>query len=250
MFGRLSRLFKDHQPEYVVDASVANLASLPALLGRWGAVQLRSCFAPEHLRSIRAAADDIYAGRDAFIAAGGVPSEAERRRYLRRTIPLDEISVGGKTATEILASPIFFDVARAYLRREPECAPNSFVRLLVPGADIQALPFHQDQTILERPLLNAWIPLSECGVRAPGLELVLTSGRKLLKVAGPPDSYIPVERARIDEAAVLAEFGAGTLWRPVCVPGDALVFTGATVHRTHVTPAMTEPRLSCELRLV
>jgi hypothetical protein len=250
MLWGLSRLFRERGQEYVVDAADADLASLPALLTRWGAVKLSRCFPADGLSQIRAASERIYASRDALIAAGGVPSEAERLPYLRRTVPLDSISVDGVTAADFLTCRIFRDLARAYLGKEPEREPNSYIRSLVPGPDVQALPFHQDQTILTRPLLNVWIPLSECGVTAPGLELVVTRKRKLLEVAGPPDSPIPVERARIDEALVLAEFGAGALWRPACGPGDALVFAGSTVHRTYVTAAMTEPRLSCELRLV
>ena len=34
----------------------------------------------------------------------------------------------------------------------------------------------------------------------------------------------------------------------VLQPGDALLFDGLCVHRTHLTVAMTQPRLSLELR--
>ena len=138
----------------------------------------------------------------------------------------------------------------AHLGEPPQLDPNSYVRALVPGPHIQALPFHQDQSILQTPLLNVWIPLAECGVDAPGLEVAVTDKRDLLAVAGPPDHDLPVERARIDERLVVETFGPGALWRPSLRPGDALVFAGTTVHRSHVTPAMTKPRLSVEMRLV
>lgn len=95
-----------------------------------------------------------------------------------------------------------------------------------------------------------WILLAECGVHAPGLEVVVTDKSNLLAVAGRPDHDLPVERARIDESLVTEPFGPGALWRPSLRPGDVLVFAGTPVHRSHVTPAMAKPRLSVEMRLV
>ena len=219
-------------------------------LARRGAVRFRRCFDPDLVRAIARGAERIYAEREAALAQGRLPPEWEKLAYLRRTIPLDAIAVEGARASELLACKVIHDLARAYLGRKPSRDPNSYIRSLIPGPDIQSLPFHQDQTILQMPLLNVWIPLSPCGVAAPGLEVVRTSQRKLLAVAGVQDDPIPVERARIDERLVLAEFGARALWHPSFEPGDALLFAGTTVHRTYVTPRMTEPRLSVELRFV
>ena len=104
--------------------------------------------------------------------------------------------------------------------------------------------------VLPSPSLDVWASLAECGVGAPGLQVVVTGKRDLLAVAGLPDHDLPVERARIDETLVVETFGPGALWQPSLRPGDVLVFAGTTVHRSHVTPAMTKPRLSVEMRLV
>jgi hypothetical protein len=47
---------------------------------------------------------------------------------------------------------------------------------------------------------------------------------------------------------VSARFKPEEFWRPVLEPGDALLFRGDVLHRTHVTPAMTQDRTSVELR--
>ena len=186
-----------------------------------------------------------WAERDALPAV-------ERRARVRQlsTIRLDDLLVDGSPAAPGLASPRILALARAHLGREPGLEPNSYVRRLVPGPGIQALPFHQDQTILGAPLLNVWVPLNPCGTDAPGLEMVVTRKRRLLDVSGDSADAIPVERARLDEGAVLAAYGARSLWHPALQPGDALVFAGATIHRSFVAPAMTEPRMSVELRFV
>jgi ectoine hydroxylase-related dioxygenase (phytanoyl-CoA dioxygenase family) len=111
------------------------------------------------------------------------------------------------------------------------------------------LPFHRDQTVIGSRLLNIWIPLVACGRDAPGLELVAGSDGTPLDPANPLAAGL-VERARLDEASVLEAFPAEALWRPVLAPGDVLVFSGETIHRTYIAPGMKRPRASIDLRLV
>ena len=80
--------------------------------------------------------------------------------------------------------------------------------------------------------------------------MVATGERRLLGVSGDLADAIPVERARLDEDAVLKAYGTRSLWHPALEPGDVRVFAGTTIHRSFVTPAMTEPRMSVELRFV
>lgn len=85
-------------------------------------------------------------------------------------------------------------------------------------------------------MLTCWLPLTPCGAHAPGIEWVDADLRRLL----PP--------AELTDDAVLARFGAAARVRPVMQPGDALLFDGALLHRTHLTPSMAQPRCSIELR--
>ncbi len=87
-------------------------------------------------------------------------------------------------------------------------------------------------------MLTCWIALTPCGEDAPGLELM----RQPL-----PDLLPPAE---LDARRVDERFAATAFWRPVCQPGDAVVFSGGTLHRTHVAPGMHKDRSSVELRFV
>lgn len=251
MLAQLQRFFSDAQlpgSRCTLDAHRISLAA--AGLRRCGVLKIRGLLDPGAISAVGAAARDLYGERDARVAAGECLTAPELQNHLRRTLALDRIVAGGRPAAELLDCPAIRALAGLHLGKPPRLDPNSYVRALIPGPHIQALPFHQDQSILQTPLLNVWIPLTECGVHALGLEVVVTDRRDLLALAGPPDHAVPVERARIDERLVLGMFGPGALWRPSLDPGDVLVFAGTTVHRSHVTPQMTKPRLSVELRLV
>ena len=252
MLARLSQFLEARTSgsPCTIDGQPFNLATAAAKLRRYGVLKIKRLLDPGLMSAVGAAARDLYDDRDARVAAGECLTAPQRQSHLRRTLPLSDITAAGQPATELLDCPAIRALAEAHLGEEPRLDPNSYVRALIPGPHIQALPFHQDQSILRTPLLNVWIPLAECGVHAPGLEVVVTDKSDLLAVAGLPDHDLPVERARIDEHLVVETFGPGALWRPSLRPGDVLVFAGTTVHRSHVTPAMSEPRLSVEMRLV
>ncbi|MEO7151863.1 MAG: phytanoyl-CoA dioxygenase family protein [Burkholderiaceae bacterium] len=85
-------------------------------------------------------------------------------------------------------------------------------------------------------MLTCWIALTPCGLDAPGLELIRTDRLDLLT---PPE---------LRSDAIAHRFPASAHWRPMMGIGDALVFTGDVLHRTHVDAGMTHGRCSLELR--
>jgi hypothetical protein len=85
-------------------------------------------------------------------------------------------------------------------------------------------------------MVTIWIALNPCGLDAPGLELVTSPTEQLLH----PDQLI--------ESYVRARFASELCWKPVLSPGDALLFSGSILHRTHVLPGMSQDRTSIELR--
>lgn len=85
-------------------------------------------------------------------------------------------------------------------------------------------------------MVTCWIALDPCGKDAPGLEIVVE------KV----DSVIPPIELRNE--AVQTRFAIDKFWRPILGAGDALLFRGNYLHRTHVAPSMTKDRTSVELR--
>jgi ectoine hydroxylase-related dioxygenase (phytanoyl-CoA dioxygenase family) len=81
-----------------------------------------------------------------------------------------------------------------------------------------------------------WIALTPCGRDAPGLQWV--------------DAAMPLllQPAELADEAVAARFGPQHVQHAELAPGQALLFDGLLLHRTHLTPAMNRPRTSLELR--
>lgn len=132
------------------------------------------------------------------------------------------------------------DLDQAWLRRQyaPSRyplghAPHSWHQDGALGHDFGA-PAEEPSGLL--PLVTCWVPLTPAGADAPGLEILATRLEELLA----PDE--------LTEAAVSRRFGDEGSWTPRLSPGDVLLFGGDTLHRTHVTAAMTEDRTSVELR--
>lgn len=143
----------------------------------------------------------------------------------------------------VLGGTAVCSVHHSWIRRQyaPDncplgCAPHSWHQDGALRFDFLAHgngPFAPDALL---NMVTCWIPLTPCGDQAPGLELVTQRQPGLLP---------PVE---LTEPRVRERFAPDTFWRPVMEPGDALLFGGDILHRTHVTPAMTHDRTSIELR--
>lgn len=226
----------------------ADGAGMLAVFERTGAVHVRGAVAPETLAAVRSAAESVLLERDALAAKGRLRSEladAQVRRFVR----LDQLRLAFDAA-DALIRPAFRTLARAYLDHEPALDPNSHVREIRAQRADAHLPFHQDETILGRPLVNVWIALDPCGRDAPGLEVVPSGRRRLLEPSPPDQARFAVDKVRLDDATVVQAFGAESGWHPVFERGDAMLFSGATVHRTFARPGMTGDRMSVELRLL
>lgn len=212
-----------------------------------GVILLRRCLPSNWVIGLHRTAAQMFNQRLAPVRS--LPT-AENRAEARR---LSYVAVSDLIGTPLNLSLVnrrIVALAHAYLGHEPKIELNSYVRCMVPGPDIQQLPFHQDQSVLHRPLLNIWVPLDPCGVAAPGLEVIRVYCPDLLEPGGDAAALIPVERVRLDESLVLKRFGRKAFWHPALLPGDALIFPGTTIHRSYVTSEMTKRRMSVELRLV
>lgn len=140
-----------------------------------------------------------------------------------------------------LEAPIYCDMDQIWFRRQFPPAnrpPNQYPHF-----------WHQDGALnfdfMKRDpkkedvlnMVTCWIPLTTCGCTAPGLELVDVSLDYLLK----PEALV--------DQAVAASFSNDAI-RPQMVPGDVLLFDGATLHRTYVVESMTQDRISIEFRFL
>ncbi len=140
-----------------------------------------------------------------------------------------------------LEAPIYCDMDQIWFRRQ--CPPANRPPNQHPHVWHQdgALKFDfmkrdpKKEDVLK--MVTCWIPLTTCGSTAPGLELVDVSLDYLLK-----------PEALVDEA-VGASFSQHAV-RPRMVPGDVLLFDGATLHKTYVVESMTRDRISIEFRFL
>jgi hypothetical protein len=110
--------------------------------------------------------------------------------------------------------------------------------------------FHQDASYHSRDPsdhfgLTTWIPLIDCGVDAPGLQLY---PRALEEVLPAPDG-IDLPYLFCDSQTVIDKYG-DSLWGPVLSAGDVLIFNHFVVHRTYVTDGMTKERQSVDFRIL
>jgi len=224
-------------------------SELDSVFARDGVVYLPALFDPAFIGRINAEADRIYAQRDAqarkLLVKKGLLTRDELRSIAVAKMKLG----GGRALLPQLMNETIVGLARTYLGKEPVPHDDSYVRSQPPTHADSHLPFHQDQTIVGSKLVNIWIPLAECGRDAPGLEVVVGSGGQLMQPANPESGGI-VERSRLDEKTVLANYPAKAIWHPLFSVGDVIIFTGDTIHRTYVAPGMARSRASIDMRLV
>jgi hypothetical protein len=142
-----------------------------------------------------------------------------------------------------LGSALAWDVDQSWLRRQ--YAPARYPRWHAPhgwhqdaalGVDFTRESASDSPAFYPCPMVTCWIALDSCGVQSPGLEFVTR----------PLDDLI--QPAELTEERVRSRFPPEEFWRPVMQAGDALLFRGEILHRTHVTPGMTRDRTSIEAR--
>jgi hypothetical protein len=224
--------------------STANDASAIAeRLGLRGAAIVPAAIDTAGLGAVAASAKNYFAAQ---IAAG-----APRTRYGGATIQkLIEAGYDGVLGIlDIIAHSAIRRAVEAFYG-EPVVMPlyHALFRYYYPeGREYQRTnPFHQDLAGVDpRAAVTSWIPLDPCGVVAPGLEIV----------EAPLDALIPVDTEGADKDfgvgpdRVLPQYG-DRLLHPEYAVGDAALFRNTTLHRTYLTPVMTEPRLSFDCRYI
>jgi hypothetical protein len=132
------------------------------------------------------------------------------------------------------------DLVAGYLGEPVISAEKTTLRKVLPttpGA------WHQDGAFMgDVRSLNLWVSLSDCGVDAPGLDIV---PRRLdgLVETGTDDTWLSdqVSQAKAEEAAAPCE-----IVRPVFAPGDVVIFDDLCLHQTASDPSMTRARYAIE----
>jgi hypothetical protein len=205
-------------------------------------------------------------GIDAAFAAWG----ARRRPFARPTgspwfdpLPLDDVSKASLGRTWVtngagiltVDSPrLLFalldqferlglrDVVASYLGERPVLSANKCTLRRVPVETNAG--WHQDGAFLGPGIraLNVWLSLSDCGVDAPGLDIVPRRFDHIVET-GTHGSYFDwaVGPALVDELA-----RDTPVVRPQFTAGDVLLFDDMLLHRTATDEQMTRPRYAIE----
>lgn len=179
--------------------------------------------------TVRGAGNDFLAQLRAFGQQAGGPFTFDSPRAAFELI--DAFAASG-----------VIDVIAGHLGERPTLSVQKTVlRRVTPSAGTD---WHQDGAFLGERIraVNVWLSLSDCGVHAPGLDILPrrvphvvetgTRGAKFRWSVGPGT----VEQVRGDTPLVA----------PVFRPGDALLFDQLLLHRTGVRPGMTETRWAAE----
>ena len=127
-----------------------------------------------------------------------------------------------------LGEPPVMSVKKCTLRRVPVDS----------GTD-----WHQDGAFLgdEIRTVNVWLTLTDCGVDAPGLDVVAQRLPQVLETG--------THGAQFDWSVgpgLVEQVAGDRVVRPRFAAGDALLFDQRNLHRTGVSPAMTRERYAIE----
>lgn len=133
-------------------------------------------------------------------------------------------------------------VIEGFLGERPVASVDKWtLRCMGPATETQ---WHQDGSFLGQDIrtLNVWVALSRCGVDAPGLDLLPRRVDHVLETG----TEGAVFDNTIGHSVVERYAGTDAIVRPRFEPGDALLFDHLFVHRTAVSPDMTESRYAIE----
>ncbi len=219
-----------------VAGSSADLGSPGRNVGEWG----RSGPMAPHLTDVSLAGALPASRCEAWLRAIGPPEGPSRPLSALHALDAAEVlrvvadsAIGARLERALGPEPVC-DVDQSWVRHGRP--PHSWHQDGALRFDFLAHAGRPLPTGAPLEMLTCWIALTPCGEDAPGLEWVDV----------PLDGLLPP--AELTDESVGARFTSDRFVRPRLRSGDALVFDGLLLHRTHLTSAMRRPRASLELR--
>jgi len=130
-----------------------------------------------------------------------------------------------------------------YLEEPPVISANKCTLRRIKATDIDVTFWHQDGAFMGEGIrtLNLWVALSDCGVNAPGLDIIPQRLNSLVTTG--EDGVINWAVADSTVARDLADI---TPLRPEFRAGAAIFFDHTSLHRTALDKSMTEQRYAIE----
>jgi hypothetical protein len=165
-----------------------------------------------------------------WVRSGGGAWLVDSPRTMFDLLEMYEATGLHQILTEYLGERPAFSVEKSTLRRVP--------------IDLTGADWHQDGAFLGEGIrtLNVWLALTDCGIDAPGLDLVPRRLNEILET-GTRGAWFEwsVGQELVDEASADAP-----VVRPFFRAGDALLFDEYNLHRTALAPEMTHSRYAVE----
>jgi hypothetical protein len=243
-----------------IEAEHLTAATIAAGILHHGCLIVRGLVSSEEARDLAAKVDCVFDAAKA--AVEGAPLEQTLPWYapLRVRQKNEDLhharTVGYRGAGILTAdSPrLLFDLLELYERRRVIATLAEYLgerpTLSAQKAALRRVPpttgtdWHQDGAFLGDDIraVNVWLALSECGVDAPGLDLIPRRLTAIVETGTGAAKF----RWSVDPAAVEAVAPGTPVASPVFMPGDAVVFDQLFLHRTGVRPGMTRQRWAIE----
>lgn len=238
-------------PEITVDALSAS--SIRSGLENHGSLIVRQIITPKQVELLRNNIDRVLAAADA-VESGSITPELDGwyEPFHRDTIT-DRAQKRSKGAVATVDSPpALFDlletfeacglsaVVREYFGEQPMLlARKGTLRCVRPEGHTGG--WHQDGGFLGEEIrsLNVWTALTDCGVDAPGMDIVARRLPGIVETGSAFATWTTNPQA----AKAVSE---GYTVRPVFRAGDAIIFDHLCLHRTARKPGMTKTRYAIE----
>ncbi|MEE9414327.1 MAG: phytanoyl-CoA dioxygenase family protein [Acidimicrobiales bacterium] len=230
-------------------------------IGQAGCLRVRSLFNPSQIESLKAGIDTAFAARESkrvadpwhqvFLPANCSDSQLSLIKVSRRAcsnpdygaLLLADSPRMLQNFVEISESSGLTNLVHRFLGERPAISVNK-ATLRVVSRDIAGGDWHQDGSFMGTPLqtLNSWIPLSDCGQTAPGMDLVPLRLDGLVPT-GELGAWFPwsVSPREVRDAAQDTP-----IVRPVFEAGDILLFDELMLHRTAATQGLSSDRYAIE----
>ena len=237
-----------------VHVPIEDLATYGVQMGKYGVAVLPSVFPLGALAALRSSATAYFQKAE----GEGWHPFPERYRYnpLSRSVLLRALEDFGCSASQLsapiaiagleallaeaLGGPVACHPEQAWVRKRyaPFHAPAGYHpnRWHQDGGLGVRFPPQAGPALPMTRLLTVWLPLDPCCGERPGLEFVRWRLDQLLHYS------------ELDDDSLRQRFAPERFWVPELQLGDGLIFQDGTLHRTYVTPDMSQDRLSVEYR--
>lgn len=249
--------------------------SIRTSLRDFGGIVIRNAIAPERCKFYRDLISRTHDLLEAKCAAEGYPFQDAKDedhalggwRSLAYELREGQLPPGvfeqvnkGFSIFDLVADVRFGQIVSRFYEDDYSISPSAHTRRVSPDTGLHSkawqkpalchidAQYHDPQHFS----LNCWVPLDDCGIDAPGLQIVRDNVYDTQRFVGynPDKNCFDPEKLKIINENVFDHFDADRLFAPALNVGDVFVIHNWTIHQSSIRDGMTKVRQSCELRTI